>query len=128
MKYKKEIIIIVIILSLITILEVFTRENTKRVMREIENKLNVVKDTISFENKSNIKKMEQLEKYWDKEIKVMSLYLEHDELEKIENGMARLKANVDNNESNSAIENIEEIKFIMEHIKRKNILNIQNVF
>ena len=59
---------------------------------------------------------------------ILSLYLEHDELEKVGNVNVRLFENVKNNEKEITLENIEEIKFLLEHIKNKSRLTIEGVF
>lgn len=128
MKYKKEIIVIVLIFSMITILDIFTNRNTEKVMEKMVNDLDDLKEEISISEKYNVKKIDELESYWEEEIKVMSLYLEHNEIEKVNSSLAKLKANMDSKEKYMALENIEEVKFIIEHIKNKNILNLQNVF
>lgn len=128
MKYKKEIIVIIIIFSLITILDVFTRRNTESVMENIVNELNKLHEQIIREEKYNTNLINDIENNWKEKMKVMSLYLEHNELEKVNNSLAKLKANVESNEKYMAVENIEEIKFLIEHIKNKNLLNIENIF
>lgn len=128
MKYKKEIIVIVIIFSLITVLDIFTKRNTESVMENMINELNELHEQISREEKYNINLIYDIEKSWKEKMKVMSLYLEHNELEKVNNSLAKLKSNVESKEKYMAVENIEEIKFLIEHIKNKNLLNIENIF
>lgn len=128
MKYKKEIIVIILIFSLITILDVFTKRNTESVMENMVSELNKLHEQVSKEEKYNTNLINDIENNWEEKIKVMSLYLEHNELEKVNNSLAKLKANIESNERYMAVENIEEIKFLIEHIKNKNVLNIENIF
>ena len=128
MKYKKEIIVIVIIFCLITVLDIFTKRNTEFVMENMINELNKLYEQISREEKYNINLIYDIENNWKEKMKVMSLYLEHNELEKVNNSLAKLKSNVESKEKYMAVENIEEIKFLIEHIKNKNLLNIENIF
>lgn len=128
MKYKKEIIVIVIIFCLITVLDIFTKRNTEFVMENMINELNKLYEQISREEKYNINLIYDIEKSWKEKMKVMSLYLEHNELEKVNNSLAKLKSNVESKEKYMAVENIEETKFLIEHIKNKNLLNIENIF
>ena len=128
MKYKKEIIVIVIIFCLITVLDIFTKRNTEFVMENMINELNKLYEQISREEKYYINLIYDIEKSWKEKMKVMSLYLEHNELEKVNNSLAKLKSNVESKEKYMAVENIEETKFLIEHIKNKNLLNIENIF
>lgn len=128
MKYKKEIIVIVIIFCLITVLDIFTKRNTEFVMENMINELNKLYEQISREEKYNINLIYDIENNWKEKMKVMSLYLEHNELEKVNNSLAKLKSNVESKEKYMAVENIEETKFLIEHIKNKNLLNIENIF
>lgn len=128
MKYKKEIIVIILIFSLITILDVFTKSNTESVMENMVNELNELYEQVSIEEKYNTNLINDIENGWKEKMKVMSLYLEHNELEKVNNSLAKLKANIESKEKYMAVENIEEIKFLIEHIKNKNLLNIENIF
>ena len=128
MKYKKEIIVIVIIFCLITVLDIFTKRNTEFVMENMINELNKLYEQISREEKYNINLIYDIEKSWKEKMKVMSLYLEHNELEKVNNSLAKFISNVESKEKYMAVENIEETKFLIEHIKNKNLLNIENIF
>ena len=128
MKYKKEIKVIVIIFCLITVIDIFTKRNTEFVMENMINELNKLYEQISREEKYNINLIYDIEKSWKEKMKVMSLYLEHNELEKVNNSLAKLKSNVESKEKYMAVENIEETKFLIEHIKNKNLLNIENIF
>ena len=58
----------------------------------------------------------------------MAFYIEHDELEKVGNIFARLKENAENEEFEEGLENIEEAKFLLDHIREKGHTNVQNIF
>ena len=127
MKYKTEIIMIIVIFSIISILEVFTCKNTENVLKIMVNALDELKQEIINQNNDK-EKIKKIEEYWNKEMKTLALYIEHDELEKVTNVISRLKGNVNNNQNGDSLENIEEIKFLLVHIKNKGDLSIQNVF
>ena len=127
MKYKTEIIMIIVIFSIISILEVFTCKNTENVLKIMVNALDELKQEIINQNNDK-EKIKKIEEYWNKEMKTLALYIEHDELEKVTNVISRLKGNVNNNQNGDSLENIEEIKFLLVHIKNKGVLSIQNVF
>lgn len=127
MKYKMEIFIIIILFSSITILDIYTKKNTEHVFSLLETKLIELKSSIEKDS-FDIEKMKEINDIWNDKLKILSLYLEHDELEKVGNVNVRLFENVKNNEKEIALENIEEIKFLLEHIKNKSRLTIEGVF
>ena len=127
MKYKTEIIMIIVIFSVISILEVFTCKNTEKVLKIMVNTLDELKQEIISQNNDK-EKIKKIDEYWTNEMKILALYIEHDELEKVTNVISRLNANIRNDKKGDSIENIEEIKFLLVHIKNKGNLSIQNIF
>lgn len=127
MKYKIEILIIIIIFSIITILDVFTHKNMEYIVDKYNNKLQEVSINLNRTN-FELSKIIDIKNEWEKDYKILALYIEHDELEKIGNVISKLNSNVENKEKENSLENIKEIKFLLTHIQNKSILNIQNVF
>lgn len=127
MKYKIEILIIIIIFSIITILDVFTHKNMEYIVDKYNNKLQELSINLNRTN-FELSKIIDIKNEWEKDYKILALYIEHDELEKIGNVISKLNSNVENKEKENSLENIKEIKFLLTHIQNKSILNIQNVF
>ena len=127
MKYKIEILIIIIIFSIITILDVFTHKNMEYMVDKYNNKLQELSINLNRTN-FELSKIIDIKNEWDKDYKILALYIEHDELEKVGNVISKLNSNVENKEKENSLENIKEIKFLLTHIQNKSILNIQNIF
>ena len=127
MKYKVEILIIIIIFSIITILDVFTHKNMEYMVDKYNNKIQELSINLNRTN-FELSKIIDIKNEWEKDYKILALYIEHDELEKIGNVISKLNSNVENKEKENSLENIKEIKFLLTHIQNKSILNIQNVF
>lgn len=127
MKYKVEVIIIIVILTLVTSLELITSNITTNAINECFSKIEVIKKDLKNE-KYNNENVDNLDSFWNEEKNKMSYYIEHDELEKVGNILARLKENVSNKEQEEALENIEEVKFLFGHIKDKGCTKLQNIF
>ena len=72
--------------------------------------------------------MEKVKETWNKEKNTLSLYVEHDELEKVEMYMTNVNTNIEIKEYNRAIEALDTCTFIIEHIKDKYKLEITNIF
>ena len=127
MKYKVEILIIIIIFSIITILDVFTHKNMEYMVDKYNNKLQELSINLNRTN-FELSKIIDIKNEWEKDYKILALYIEHDELEKVGNVISKLNSNVENKEKENSLENIKEIKFLLTHIQNKSILNIQNIF
>lgn len=127
MKYKIEILIIIIIFSIITILDVFTHKNMEYMVDKYNNKLQELSINLNRTN-FELSKIIDIKNEWEKDYKILALYIEHDELEKVGNVISKLNSNVENKEKENSLENIKEIKFLLTHIQNKSILNIQNIF
>ncbi len=126
---KKEIIIATIVVILVITLNIITSKNTERVMDEITAYLSLVREGMEVEAEEQIKEnMENAIKTWEKEKEKLSIYIEHDELEKIELYMTNVDTDIETKEYNMAMEALDTCNFIIEHVKDKYKLSIQNIF
>ena len=58
----------------------------------------------------------------------MSFYIEHNELEKVNSSLVRFKSYIELEDYQEAITELEECKYILEHIKDKQRMQIINLF
>ena len=65
---------------------------------------------------------------WNEYQEKLAYYIEHDELEKVTTELTKLKADVETENYEFAIENLDNCIFILEHIKDKSALKIVNIF
>ena len=126
MKYKIEILIIIIIFSVITILDVFTYKNMEYIVNKYNSKLQNLSINLNRMDFEEAKVIE-IKNEWKKDYKILAIYIEH-ELEKVGNIISKLYSNVENKQKEIALENVKEIEFLLTHIQNKSILNLQNVF
>lgn len=125
----KETIICIFIIILIIILDIFTQNYTKKSSNEIIECLSELKIEIENDNlKKAQEKIEELDKKWDNKHDKLAYYIEHDELEKVTTELTKLKADVETENYEFAIENLDNCIFILEHIKDKSALKIVNIF
>lgn len=133
--YKETIISIVIVIFVLisnSVSEKYTdkalgktNENLYKLREQIERAL----EEDSGINKKNIEKtVQQILEEWDKEYYILAIYLEHDELEKIKKELIILKANIELNRYKDAVTDIDRGLFSIEHLKEKEVLNIDNFF
>ena len=127
----KEIIITIIVLVLIIVGNVVTQNNTNTSVEEISKELNTLMEEVQKEHvsKENAKlQMEKIEKVWKEKYETMAYYIEHNELEKVETEIVKIKADIEVEEYKMANESIGNCNFVLAHIKDKNALKIVNIF
>ncbi len=126
---KKEILVVAIVVIGIIILNIITSKKTNSVMDEVTAHLALVREGIEVLSEEQMQEnMEKIKETWDKEKNTLSLYVEHDELEKVEMYMTNVNTNIEIKEYNRAIEALDTCTFIIEHIKDKYKLEITNIF
>ena len=127
----KELIISGIIITAIIIANIITQNNTNSAAEEISKKLTNFREVIIKEEVDNNKasqQFEEIESLWEGEYEKLAYYIEHDELEKVETELTKLKADIEIKNYEMAVKNLDNCMFILEHIKDKSALKIVNVF
>ncbi len=127
----KELIISIIVIGLVVVGNIVTQNNTAKSVKDISEGLTLVKEEITKKmvNQEEAKqKMEDVKKIWEERYETMAYYIEHNELEKVETELTKLKADIDMEEYTQGVENLDNCIFILEHIKDKTALKIVNIF
>ena len=127
----KELIISIVVVGLIILGNIITQNNTIKSVNEISGELENLREIISKDEVDAEKskyKMQDIEKVWEERYEKMAYYIEHNELEKVETELTKLKADIDMKEYKLGVENLDNCIFILEHIKDKTALKIVNVF
>lgn len=141
-KMKKELIIVIIIVIAIIILDTITHNYTKINFAKINEQLEQIKemseniDKIETEQgvTENISKEElqekirTMEKDWKTINNKTAFYIEHEELEKVNASMIKFKSYIQLEEYTEAIPELENCKYILDHIKDKEAMQIINLF
>lgn len=127
----KELMISLVVIAFVVIGNVVTQNNTNKIVDQMANNLNslreeVIKEFVSQEQVNQ--QMQKVKQTWEKEYETMAYYIEHDELEKVETELTKLRADIETEEYNMAVENLDNCKFILEHIRDKSALKIVNIF
>lgn len=126
---KKEIIISAIIVLIIILLNIITQTYTYNSMTEIEEEL--VNLRKNLENENEIESQNEItiaKKKWDEKKEKLVIYLEHDELEKVEMYIIETNSHIETKEYKMAIQSLDTCKFIIEHIKEKYDFSWRNIF
>ena len=65
---------------------------------------------------------------WEDKTEHLELFVDHSELEKISSDIERISANLKVGEDKELMENLYDLKFMLNHIEQKNKLNWRNFF
>ena len=124
----KEIIISIIIVCCIIGLDILTQNYTKETVSITSEKLSNLKEKVNNKDKNILKIIEEIYNDWEKKRGKLAYFIEHDELEKVETNLTNIKSFIEQDELTMASNGIDEAKYILEHIKEKNALNLENIF
>lgn len=126
---RKEIIIVFIIIIMIFATDILTQNFTKKSISLINEKLDNIKTTIINNETNDLNsEIKNLDENWTDINNKMSFYIEHDELEKVNTSLVKIKSYIEFEEYSEAVPELEECKYILDHIKEKQRLKIINLF
>lgn len=126
---KKEIIICIVVIMIILGLNILSEKYTNDIMDNVTIHLGMVREAILTEDEEKMKEnIKNVLEEWDKNKSRLSVYIEHDELEKVELYMVEVNTDIGTKEYNMALESLESCNFIIEHIKDKYKLSLKNIF
>ena len=128
---RREAIITILIILAIIIGEWLTQSYSKKTLSGVQDSLRKLKEGIlSTENEVSelIDKTNQIYDKWEEDNQLLSYYLEHDELEKVNTQFVLVKGYLETDDPKNAIPDIEEGIYILEHIKEKEKSSIKNIF
>ncbi len=126
--YKEIIICAVVIISIVT-LNWFLQDYTKNSMSYIISELQELKEDIKQEDVEKTKtKMEQIKNEWHEKFKVLAIFIEHDELEKVETDLSALEGFIEVEDYKTGINELNKSIFVLEHIADKYDFSLVNVF
>ena len=132
----KEVIISIVIIVLILVANTVSQNYTDKTIEKIDSDLSTLKEKIIYDMENNEDKNEEfikkeIEKIldeWEEKYYTLAIYIEHDELEKVKKELILLKSNVEIKEYENAVTAIDSGIFSLEHLKEKEILNLDNFF
>ena len=148
---KKELIIVIIIVIAITILDTITHNytiiNFAKINEQLEQIKEISEDIYIMEKEQDIaentrkendnkpskqeklkEKIKTMEEDWKTINNKTALYIEHEELEKANVSMVKFKRYIQLEEYTEAIAELENCKYILDHIRDKEAMQIINLF
>jgi predicted MPP superfamily phosphohydrolase len=151
LKYK-QLIFSIIIIIIILILNIISEKITMNDIEQINEKLDSLDKEISEillddneqtsveeENLDSNKQNNEIQKSieeksksitekWKKFHKILALYIEHDEIEKVAIKISLIQKQVEIENFGDARQAISEAQFLLEHLKEKQKVSLENIF
>jgi galactokinase/mevalonate kinase-like predicted kinase len=125
----KEIITCILTIIVIFALDIVTQGYTKNSTKEMVELMANLKENILNNDIEQIENsVKEIDENWQKKHGKLAYYIEHDELEKVDTSLVTMKSFLETNDYSSAVAELDEGKFILEHIKEKNSFNVENIF
>ena len=130
----KELIISVIIIIVIIAGDIFTTKYTNKSIKTTTQSLSEIRKEIEKEKEEDIdadklkEQIRDIRNEWNKKHKKLAIYIEHDELEKIETDLAGLNGYLDKEEYGDSMAQLDISVYVLEHIKNKTTLSLINIF
>lgn len=128
----KESIICIVLVIAIFIGNNVTQNYTKESAKELSNMLNELKENIlniEGEDSNQLKdKMKGIKEEWESRFNKLAYYIEHDELEKVENNLTGISSFIEMEEYAEAISELDKGVFVLKHIQDKYAFSLENIF
>ena len=127
----KGIFIILSIIIIIIFFNFITQNYTKATVTVLEENLEKMRLDFLAEEKDEKKIKNDIDmvfEEWYKRYNILAYYIEHDELEKVENDLTMVRSCIEAGTIEEGIEHIDTSIFLMNHIKEKETFNLKNIF
>ena len=85
-------------------------------------------EEVSKRDKASKEQIKEIRDDWNERHKKLAIYIEHDELEKIETNLASLNGYLNMEEYGDSMAQLEASVYVLEHIKNKTTLSLINIF
>ena len=128
---KKELVICIFIIAVIIILNIVTQSYTKECVSQMNERLDILKEASleeDIEEENITTEINNIENKLNLLQEKLALYIEHDELEKVETQIFAMKGFAEIKKCDEIVPELDKCIFILEHIQDKTVLNIKNVF
>ena len=130
----KELVISVIIVVVIIAGDIFTTKYTNKSIEIATQSLSEIRKEMEKENEEDINKdklkeqIKEIRDDWNERHKKLAIYIEHDELEKVDTNITALKSFIETNEYTEAVSELDKSVFVLKHIEAKYDFSLENVF
>jgi len=124
----KKFLFALLLLALIVFSGVLSLKLYKGSSNKMTDLLDTVSEHVTSGNWEGAKsEIENTQKNWDKTEKIWTLLTDHFELDNIEMSLKKSKKYIEAKDMPLALGELENLKFMVEHIYSKELINIQNI-
>ena len=118
-----------VILALVTGMGIWFNHSLQTSSGDLTRQIQLVSSTIRQQDwETAVKHSEKLEKLWEQKAKWWPVFLDHQEMDNIEFSLARVKEYVTSKDDALSLGQLSELKLMIEHIPRKEAVNLENIF
>ena len=129
MRFLKEYVIIIIILIFVIYINYLTDKDLNEQIAWMRDGIISIENKMTEDKKSEAKEeFNSLHSKWNDITEHLELFVDHSELEKISSDIVKIDANLNVGEDEELMENIYDLKFMLDHIEEKNKLELRNFF
>lgn len=126
--YKEVIICIVVIITILTI-NWLLQDYAKNSVTELNNNLEELKQALKEkDNEKTETKMKEINDKWSEKYGLLAIFIEHDELEKVELDLITLDGYIEIDDYDKGINEVNKSIFSLKHIAEKYDFSLVNVF
>lgn len=125
----KEIIIVITVITSILLLNWYLQDYTKKSVEEINNQLEELKQDLKIKDEKNIgENFNKIKENWSEKYGVLAIFIEHDELEKVEADLVELDGYIEIKDFDEGINEVNKSIFSLKHIAEKYDFSLINIF
>lgn len=128
---KKELIITVIIVIVIFVASFITQNFTEKSISEMNGNLENLKHDVMNESKNSDElndEIDEIYNIWEEKFKVLTFYIEHNDLEKVNTELKLIKGFIEAKEEEQGVPEIENCLYILKHLEDKQMITLKNIF
>ena len=127
----KETLISLFSIILIVVGNNVTQNYAKETMDDISNQLQELRQIETQEEVNNEEaksKADEIYNNWEEKYTKLAYFIEHDELEKVEDGLTQIRSNIEVEQHEEATVQLDSTMFILSHIEDKLSFKLENIF
>ena len=131
MQKVKELSVIIVIIIAVFTANTITQNYTHKAVKLLTDKLDELVESTKKQEIDNSKRMKiafEIEKIWEQKKSKLSYFIEHDEVEKVEINIKAILSYLESEDLVMAKTESEQAIFLLEHIKDKYELSLENIF
>lgn len=125
----KKLILSLLILVIVIISSIYSMYSIKNSSAKIQDSIEKASSFASAGNWSGAySEIRLTEKEWNKTEKTWAILVDHFEIDNIESSIIRSKRYIETRDMSLSLSELDNLKFSVEHIYKKELINMKNIF